>query len=134
MVNDWRKPVRWEMRVVYKSTILLEHSAVDSLLDGFFWDSTLVEKKSWYLSEILSVHFDTLLVNDWHREFFHKISKEIAKNSKTAEDTILVNRFWVDYQSKDFLTLVFFFDPVIQGTPMLSFYPEANKFIPIYAQ
>lgn len=142
IVNDWHQPVQWKILFTVDSLVLLEKQSIDSLIDPFFEDTLYVLycqnyvhcKQKWYLSDILKIKIDTISVHDQRRETFHRVSKLIASDFfTTKQDIMLVEQFWNDYQTKDFLAFTFYLDPVIVEIPLLTYYPKAKKLIPIYA-
>ncbi len=141
IVDDWAKPVRWDMKVLSKSEVLLSKSCVDTFVDKLFADTGYVTgcsgyadcKRKWYFSRIFHIYTDTVRVNDPRRKWL-KTAKQSAipglsmpRLKKTA-----ATEFWRDNATKDFLGIMFFFAPEGSESPFLAYMPKVNRFVIIW--
>ncbi len=146
-VNDWEKPVSWQIKIFKDDHIAFSKSQLDTTIDEFFHDIEYVSdcsnylecKKLWYLEKITRINLDTLKVNDRRRNYFIKVSKEMAKHfpeyykkTNSPADSVITS-FWVENSKQDIILFTLAFAPEGRGTPFLTYYKSKEIIIPIYA-
>ena len=148
MVEDWKKPVFWSLYIISNQDTLFHESSYDEGINHFFEDPMYIGncesdyidcKKKWYLEKIYNFYIDIVTLDDtWKRTFFADQSKYFAINKKGSYGgnyQISIKNwelFWEYYNDKPIPVFVFYCAPEACRTPLLSYHPKLNKFVPIY--